>query len=85
VAANITPPKRREVVILSSGYASLRLSSFMEEVSRYLATLPEPMANIATISTSDAVDLPTAIAMANECKAKINEILAELQTSGVML
>lgn len=36
---------------------------------------------IAAIATADATDLATAEALANACKAKINELLAALKSS----
>lgn len=41
-------------------------------------------AAIADIATADAADLPTAIALANATKAKVNVILAELRLAGVI-
>jgi len=40
---------------------------------------------IADIATANAVDLPTAQALANSCKATINTLLAELRIIGVIL
>lgn len=34
---------------------------------------------VVAIATIDAVDAPTTMALVNECKAKINEILAALK------
>lgn len=39
---------------------------------------------VADISVADATDLPTAIALANANKAKINELLAVLRTAGLL-
>lgn len=39
---------------------------------------------IAAISTVDATDLPTAIALANSNKAKINELITALKGAGIM-
>lgn len=44
-----------------------------------------PQAAIADIATADAADLASAEALANECKAKINTLLAELRTAGILL
>lgn len=39
------------------------------------------IAAVADIATADAVDLATVIALANELKAKINELLAKARTA----
>jgi predicted RecA/RadA family phage recombinase len=44
-----------------------------------------PQAAVADIATADAVDLPTAEALANACKAKTNALLAELRLAGIIL
>lgn len=41
-------------------------------------------AHVADVTEPDATDLPTAEALANANKAKINEILAALQAAGLM-
>lgn len=47
--------------------------------------LEGPQAAVADIATIDATDLPTAEALANACKVKINALLAELRIAGVIL
>jgi hypothetical protein len=85
VNSTITPPKRAEVLTNDKNYPTVRVSRFFEEVSSSFEGLPDYLANVADISTADATDLTTAIALANANKAKINELLAALQTAGVML
>ena len=41
-------------------------------------------AAIADIATADATDLPTAIALANANKAKINELLTAFRKAGII-
>lgn len=41
-------------------------------------------AAVADIATADATDLPTVIALANDTKAKINELLAALRLAGLL-
>lgn len=41
-------------------------------------------AAVADIATADATDAATTQALANECKAKINEALAALRTAGLL-
>ena len=41
-------------------------------------------AHVASVATADATDLPSAIALANSNKAKMNELLAALQAAGLM-
>jgi hypothetical protein len=43
-----------------------------------------PMGAIADIATADATDLPTAIALANDTKAKVNEVLAAWRAAGLL-
>lgn len=47
--------------------------------------LEGPQAAVADIATVDATDLATAEALANDCKAKINALLAELRILGLIL
>jgi len=49
------------------------------------SALSTPAAHVANVTTANATDLPTAQALANANKAKINEILAALQAAGLML
>lgn len=41
-------------------------------------------AHVANVSQADATDLPSAEALANANKAKINELLAALKAAGLM-
>jgi hypothetical protein len=43
-----------------------------------------PAGAVADIATADATDLPSAIALANATKAKVNELLATLRSSGTI-
>lgn len=69
----ITPPARREK-ITNNDYPSQRICVFFEEVSRAFENLPEQIPNIADVS---------GLTIAGN-EAKINEILAALQASGLM-
>lgn len=65
------------------------VNQFGEESINKVKTIGQTMADaqpaktgvqaIVAIATVDASDLPTAITLANDCKAKINEILAALK------
>lgn len=48
------------------------------------SALVTKQSGIANITTADATDLPTAIALANANKAKVNAILAALRSAGVI-
>lgn len=39
------------------------------------------VAGIAAIATADATDLPTAVALANATKARVNELIAALKAA----
>lgn len=49
-----------------------------------LEATPAMAAAVANIATADATDLPTAEALANATKAKVNALLAALRTAGLM-
>lgn len=49
------------------------------------AESPGAQTAIANVTTADATDLATAIALTNVNKAKINALLAELRTMGILL
>lgn len=56
-----------------------------KEISDAIEAGSNPQAaNVANVTTADATDLPTAVALANANKAKINELLAALQAAGLM-
>lgn len=44
-----------------------------------------PAAAVADIATADAIDLATAITLANATKAKVNQLLASLRAAGTLL
>ena len=70
----IPPPTRRERIVNKVGIPERRLSAFLEDISTAIDDFPDQMSNIADVSGTSAAN--------NE--AKINEILAELISSGVM-
>lgn len=51
--------------------------NFLRAVFRRLRTI-DTIASLDLVTTADATDLPTAIALGNANKAKINEIIAAL-------
>jgi hypothetical protein len=69
--------------VLSSGRPTERLARYLEEIER-LAITRGAVVNVGQITTADATDLATALALVNEQKALINQLLAALVDSGLM-
>lgn len=69
--------KRTEALVDSKGLATLRFSAF-------LAFLSNRMDNISLITTEDATDLASVLDLANDTKAKINELINELIAAKAM-
>lgn len=53
-----------------------------DAAEKLLASLGQT--HIAPIATADATDLASAEALANATKAKLNTLIAELQTAGIL-
>ena len=51
---------------------------------KFLSDLPTRSDAVADIATADATNLATAITLANANKAKINELLQNLRTAGIL-
>ena len=78
MGTEITPPKRGQPIVMEDSSPTLRAIKFFVAIRDWIAAAPDVMTNIADVSTGSAdADI---IALED----KINDILAELQSSGVM-
>jgi hypothetical protein len=58
----------------------VELSMVPELAKEVAGALPSAaVADIASIGTADATDLPTAVALANATKARVNQLIAALK------
>ncbi len=76
MGVKLTPPTRREPIVLKSGDPTLRLATYLESVANAFADLPDIIPDIADLTGPGN-------AAANQ--AKINEILAAMRTAGLMV
>ena len=77
MGVKLTPPTRREPVVLKGGDPTLRHINFLEDVANAIADLPD------VIDPEIAELTGPGNAAANQ--AKINEILAAMRTAGLMV
>lgn len=76
MGVRLTPPTRREPVVLENGDPTLRMANFMESISDTIADLPDIIPDITDL---------TGPGNATVNQAKINEILAAMRTAGLMV
>ena len=75
MGAKITPPTRREPIVLESRDSTLRLATYFEAVTGAIEDLPEIIPDIADITVSTTTNNTN----------KINEILAAMRVAGLMV
>lgn len=76
MGVRLTPPTRREKLVLENGDPTLRMANFMEDLANTIADLPDIIPDIASITGGSSII---------ENRDKINEILAAMRTAGLMV
>ncbi len=77
MGVRLTPPTRREPIVLKGGDPTLRLSTYLESVADTIVDLPDVI--------DPEISELTGPGNAAANQAKINEILAAMRTAGLMV